>query len=171
MCTPGKPEIFNNDQGSQFTSIAFTGALIREGVVTSMDGRGRAFDDIFVERPWRDVKHEDVYLKGYATMGELMVGLAKYFVFYNGERPHLSLDYRTPDVVYRTALGGGALIVDKFGGAWSKPLFRYVPQGFAPPQKQDQKQQQKQKQRQHRGSAVQLLVKSNVQLKLSGCLS
>jgi putative transposase len=115
--THGKPEIFNSDQGSQFTSEAFTGVLKREGVVISMDGRGRVFDNIFVERLWRNVKHEDVYLKGYASMGELMVGLAKYFAFYNGERPHQSLGYKTPNVVYRTAIGGGAVIVDKFGGA------------------------------------------------------
>ena len=117
----GKPEIFNSDQGSQFTSVAFTDVLKREGVVISMDGRGRAFDNIFVERLWRDVKHEDVYLKGYATMGELMVGLAKYFVFHNCERPHQSLGYKTPDVVYRTAVGGGAVIVEKFGGAVEGP--------------------------------------------------
>src|SRR5450759_5279418 len=115
--THGKPEIFNSDQGSQFTSEAFTGVLKREGVVISMDGRGRAFDNIFFERLWRSVKHEDVYLKGYASMGELMAGLAKYFAFYNGERPHQSLGQKTPAVVYRTAIGGGALIVDKFGGA------------------------------------------------------
>jgi len=74
----GTPEIFNSDQGAQFTSEAFTGVLKREGVVISMDGRGRVFDNIFVERLWRSVKYEDVYLKGYATMGELMVGLAEY---------------------------------------------------------------------------------------------
>jgi putative transposase len=113
----GKPEIFNSDQGSQFTSEAFTGVLKREGVAISMDGRGRAFDNIFVERLWRSVKHEDVYLKGYASMGELMVGMTKYFAFYNGERPHQSLGQKTPDIVYRTAMGGGAVIVDKFGGA------------------------------------------------------
>jgi len=113
----GKPEIFNSDQGSQFTSTAFTEVLKREGVVISMDGRGRAFDNIFVERLWRSVKHEDVYLKGYASMGELMVGLTEYFVFYNGERPHQSLANNTPDAVYRSAIGGGAMIVDKFGGA------------------------------------------------------
>ena len=112
--THGKPEIFNSDQGAQFTSAAFTDVLKREGVVISMDGRGRVFDNIFVERLWRSVKHEDVYLKGYATMGELLVGLAEYFAFYNGERPHQSLDYKTPEVVYRTAIDGGALIVDKF---------------------------------------------------------
>jgi putative transposase len=117
----GKPEIFNSDQGSQFTSVAFTGVLEREGIVISMDGRGRVFDNIFVERLWRNVKYEDVYLKGYATMGELMVGLSKYFAFYNGERPHQSLGNKTPDVVYRTGVGGGAMIVDKFGGAGEEP--------------------------------------------------
>lgn len=113
----GKPEIFNSDQGSQFTSEAFTGVLKREGIIISMDGRGRAFDNIFVERLWRSVKHEDVYLKGYATMGELVFGLAEYFVFYNSERPHQALGQKTPELVYRTAIGGGAVIVDKFGGA------------------------------------------------------
>ena len=111
----GKPEIFNSDQGSQFTSEAFTGALKREGVEISMDGRGRAFDNIFVERLWRSVKYEDVYLKGYQSMGELTLGLTEYFAFYNSERPHQSLGYETPDRVYRTAVGGGALIVDKYG--------------------------------------------------------
>ena len=119
--THGKPEVFNSDQGSQFTSDAFTGVLKREGITISMDGRGRAFDNIFVERLWRSVKHEDVYLKGYGYMGELMVGLAEYFAFYNGERPHQSLGQQTPDVVYRTATGGGAVIMDKFGGAVEEP--------------------------------------------------
>jgi len=109
-----KPEVFNSDQGSQFTSDAFTGVLKREGVSISMDGRGRALDNIFVERLWRNVKYEDVYLKGYANMAELTVGLAQYFVFYNAERPHQSLGYETPDHVYRSGVGGGALIVDKF---------------------------------------------------------
>jgi len=110
----GRPEIFNSDQGSQFTSDAFTGVLKREGVTISMDGRGRAFDNIFVERLWRNVKHEDVYLKGYATMTELTVGLKEYFDFYNNERPHQSLGHKTPDIVYRTATGGGAVIVEKY---------------------------------------------------------
>jgi len=110
----GKPEIFNSDQGSQFTSDAFTGVLNREGITISMDGRGRAFDNIFVERLWRNVKHEDVYLKGYATMIELTVGLTEYFAFYNYERPHQSLGQEVPDVVYKTATGGGAMIVDKY---------------------------------------------------------
>ena len=110
----GKPELFNSDQGSQFTSTAFTDVLKREGVAISMDGRGRALDNIFVERLWRTVKYEDVYLKGYANMAELMVGLAQYFAFYNAERPHQSLGYQTPDQVYRDGVGGGALIVDRF---------------------------------------------------------
>src|SRR5450830_546030 len=111
----GRPEVFNSDQGSQFTSTAFTDVLKREGVTISMDGRGRALDNIFVERLWRNVKYEDVYLKGYANMAELMVGLAQYFAFYNAERPHQSLGYQTPDQVYRDGVGGGALIVDRFG--------------------------------------------------------
>ena len=112
----GKPAIFNSDQGSQFTRAAFTGVLTRNGIALSREGRGRAFDNIFVERLWRSVKHEDVYLKGYgyASRGELMLGLTEYFAFTNGERPHPSLGHKTPDVVYRTAVGGGAVIVDKF---------------------------------------------------------
>jgi len=116
-----KPEIFNSDQGSQFTSVAFTGVLKREGITISMDGRGRAFDNIFVERLWRSVKHEDVYLKGYATVGELMIGLIEYFAFYNGERPHQSLGQKTPDVVYQTAMGGAAMILDKYLRAVEEP--------------------------------------------------
>jgi len=110
----GNPEIFNTDQGSQFTSESFTGVLKAHGIAISMDGRGRALDNIFVERLWRSVKYEDVYLKGYSTPMELMIGLAEYFVFYNGERPHQSLGNLTPDAVYATACGGGARIADKF---------------------------------------------------------
>ena len=110
----GKPEIFNSDQGSQFTSADFTGVLKREEIKISMDGRGRVFDNIFVERLWRNVKYEDIYLKGYATVGELLLGLSEYFALYNSERPHQSLQYKTPDVVYASASGGGALIVDKY---------------------------------------------------------
>jgi len=109
-----KPEIFNSDQGSQFTSEAFTGVLKREGIAISMDGRGRAFDNIFVERLWRNVKHEDLYLNGYTSMDELLLGLTKYFDFYNSERPHQALDYKTPDEVYQSESGGGAMIVNKF---------------------------------------------------------
>lgn len=110
----GIPGIFNTDQGCQFTSDAFTGVLLAHGIRISMDGRGRALDNIFVERLWRSVKHEDVYLKGYVSVPELLLGLTEYFVFYNTERTHQSLDYRTPDEVYLTASGGGASIVDKF---------------------------------------------------------
>lgn len=88
--------------------------LKRHGIAISMDGRGRALDNIFVERLWRSVKHEDVYLKGYATVPELLLGLTEYFVFYNTERTHQSLDYSTPHEVYQTASSGGARIVDKF---------------------------------------------------------
>jgi putative transposase len=111
----GRPEIFNTDQGSQFTSTAFTGVLLREGIAISMDGRGRALDNIFVERLWRSVKYEDLYLKGYASLPELLLGLTEYFAFYNGARPHQSLGYLTPDAVYRSGTGGGAKIVDRFG--------------------------------------------------------
>ena len=114
--THGRPEVFNSDQGSQFTSEAFTGVLRREGIAISMDGRGRALDNIFVERLWRTVKYEDIYLKGYASLSELRLGLTEYFAFYNGERPHQSLGNRTPDAVYHSGEGGGASIVDRFGG-------------------------------------------------------
>ncbi|WP_256983644.1 integrase core domain-containing protein, partial [Caballeronia sordidicola] len=80
----------------------------------------RAFDNIFVERLWRNVKHEDVYLNGYETMGELTLGMTRYFDFYNSERPHQSLDYQTPNIVYASGHGGGALIVDKFGSGKEK---------------------------------------------------
>ncbi len=110
----GAPEIFNTDQGSQFTSDAFTGVLKAHGIQISMDGRGRALDNVFVERLWRSVKYEDIYLKGYANVPELMVGLTEYFAFYNGRRYHQSLDYATPDQVYSSGQGGGASIVDKY---------------------------------------------------------
>ena len=117
----GIPEICNTDQGCQFTSEAFTGVLKAHGIAISMDGRGRALDNIFVERLWRSVKYEDVYLRGYATVPELRVGLTEYFVFYNTERRHQSLNYVTPDEVYRTANGGGAQIVDQFGETTTTP--------------------------------------------------
>ena len=113
----GTPEIFNSDQGSQFTSAAFTGALEARGIRISMDGRGRALDNVFVERLWRSVKHEDIYLKGYQTVGELTIGLAAYFAFYNGERAHQALGYRAPNGVYEEGIGGGASIPDRFGDA------------------------------------------------------
>jgi putative transposase len=96
----GKPDIFNSDQGSQFTSAEFTDRLKAEGIRISMDGRGRALDNIFVERLWRSVKYEEVYLHDYATVTEAILGLKKYFLFYNTERQHQSLDYQTPSEVY-----------------------------------------------------------------------
>jgi putative transposase len=118
----GKPEVFNSDQRAQFTSNAFTGVLKREGIAISMDGRGRALDNIFVERLWRSVMYEDVYLQGYGTMGELTLGLARYFAFYNGERPYQSLGNRTPHEAYASGQGGGAKIIDKYGGAREESL-------------------------------------------------
>jgi putative transposase len=99
----GRPEIFNTDQGAQFTSPAFTGRLMAAGVRISMDGRGRALDNVFVERLWRSVKYEEVYLQDYGGMGDAQRGLGRYFPFYNEERPHQSLGYQTPRGVY----GGG----------------------------------------------------------------
>jgi putative transposase len=92
----GQPEIFNSDQGVQFTATAFTGILEAANIRISMDGRGRAFDNIFIERLWRNVKYEDVYIKGYQTVPALVSGLSDYFYIYNYERPHQSLDYLTP---------------------------------------------------------------------------
>jgi putative transposase len=97
----GRPEVFNTDQGVQFTAAAFTGRLESAGVAVSMDGRGRALDNVFVERLWRSVKYEDIYLRGYEVVPELYQGLGRYFIFYNNERLHQSLDYRTPAAVYR----------------------------------------------------------------------
>lgn len=96
----GQPEIFNSDQGCQFTSEAFTGRLEAQGVRISMDGRGRVFDNIFVERLWRTIKHEDIYLKDYMTVAELDAGLSHYLRFYNEARPHQALGYRTPAVAH-----------------------------------------------------------------------
>jgi putative transposase len=96
----GTPAIFNTDQGSQFTSAGFTGMLAQAGIAISMDGRARAFDNIFIERLWRSVKHEEVYLHDYQTPAESRLGLGRYFAFYNHQRPHQGLDYRTPAEVY-----------------------------------------------------------------------
>jgi putative transposase len=105
------PGIFNTDQGTQFTSDGFTGLLKEHGIAISMDGRGRALDNIFVERLWRTVKYEDVYLRGYSTLMELEAGLAEYFAFYNDERPHQALAYRRPTEVYLSGTGGGARVL------------------------------------------------------------
>jgi putative transposase len=96
----GRPEIFNTDQGVQYTTTAFTGRLEQAGVAISMDGRGRALDNVFVERLWRSVKYESLYLHGFSTVPELECGLNDYFDFYCHRRPHQSLDYRTPAEVY-----------------------------------------------------------------------
>ena len=97
----GRPEIFNTDQGSQFTGAAFTGALIEAGVRISMDGRGRWMDNVFIERVWRSLKYEDVYLRGYADGREAKAGIGQYFAFYNERRLHQALGYRTPMAVWR----------------------------------------------------------------------
>jgi len=97
----GRPEIFNSDQGPQFTSDDHTGELKRHGVAISMDGRGRCMDNIFVERLWRSLKYEEVYLKEYATVREARSGIRRYFRFYNHDRVHQGLGYRTPAAVYR----------------------------------------------------------------------
>jgi len=99
----GTPEIFNTDQGSQYTAEAFTGRLEAAGVRVSMDGRGRWMDNVFVERLWRTVKYEHVYLHDHATPRALQAGLAGYFGYYNEERFHAALDYLTPRAVYREA--------------------------------------------------------------------
>ena len=95
-----KPEIFNSDQGVQFTSEKFAGILQERGIAISRDGRGRALDNIIVERFWRSLKYEDIYLHDYADMPEARQGIARYMEFYNGERMHQSLDYRTPSEIY-----------------------------------------------------------------------
>jgi len=95
-----KPEIFNSDQGCQFTSLAFTGKLVAAGIAISMDGRGRAFDNIFIERLWRSVKYDKVYLSDWQQVGDASTGLDEYFGFYNHERPHQSLSNHTPEEVY-----------------------------------------------------------------------
>jgi len=100
----GTPEIFNTDQGSQFTSEAFTGILNAHGIRISMDGRGRWLDNVFIERLWRSVKYEDVYLKAYDSISAVREGLTKYFEFYNGKRRHQGLDRKTPDNVYWSIL-------------------------------------------------------------------
>ena len=102
----GRPEIFNTDQGSQFTSTAFTGVLKAAGVRISMDGRGRWMDNVFIERLWRSLKHEDVYLKGYANGGEARAGIGSWISFYNQSRPHQALGNRTPMAVWREGLSG-----------------------------------------------------------------
>jgi putative transposase len=96
----GCPEIFNTDQGSQFSSDVFTEVLIENDIAISMDGKGRWMDNVFIERLWKSIKYEDIYLKAYGSMAELKKGLTKYFTFYNQKRWHQSLDKKTPAMVY-----------------------------------------------------------------------
>jgi putative transposase len=104
--TQSTPKIFNTDQGSQYTSLAFTGRLEAMGIAVSQDGKGRALDNIFVERLWRSVKYENVYLMDYQSAQEAQAGLEQYFDFYNNVRPHQSLGYQTPAAVHHQKLGG-----------------------------------------------------------------
>ena len=96
----GKPEIFNTDQGSQFTSVDFTGVLTKNAIAISMDGKGSWRDNVFVERLWRSVKYEEVYLRAYGSVGDARSSIGRYLAFYNTKRPHSSLDRRTPDEAY-----------------------------------------------------------------------
>ena len=100
----GQPEIFNSDQGSQFTSVAFTAALLKRGVQISMDGRGAWRDNVFVERLWRSIKYEEVYLHAYESVSQAKAGIARYIGFYNSRRPHSSLDKSTPEEFYFATL-------------------------------------------------------------------
>jgi putative transposase len=98
----GNPEIFNTDQGSQFTADDFTKVLRNRGIAISMDGKGRCLDNVFVERLWRSLKYEEVYLHAYDTVTEARAGIGRYLAFYNGARPHQALGYQTPDAFYRS---------------------------------------------------------------------
>jgi len=104
LCRYGRPEIFNTDQGSQFTSEDFTGTLKDHGITISMDGKGRCMDNIFVERLWRSLKYEEVYLNAYASVAEAKAGIGAWLDFYNEERQHQSLGYRTPRQIYDQGL-------------------------------------------------------------------
>jgi putative transposase len=103
----GRPEVFNTDQGVQFTAEAWTGRLEKAGVAVSMDGKGRCLDNVFVERLWRSVKYEDIYLWRYEAVPQLRQGLGRYFPYYNEERLHQALEYRTPASVYGQGRAGG----------------------------------------------------------------
>jgi len=132
-----RPEIFNSDQGTQFTSSDFTGILEDKGIRISMDGRGRVYDNIFVERLWRTVKYEEVYLKEYNNMHEAKNCLFRYFDFYNNERPHQSLENRTPSEVYsghyekvsRNYLEGGRGLMPSLGQITNAMLLQEALQG------------------------------------------
>jgi putative transposase len=129
----GQPEIFNTDQGSQFTGAAFTGVLAAAGIRISMDGRGRWMDNVFIERLWRSLKYEEVYLKGYADGHEARAGIGSWIRFYNGRRPHQALGHRPPMTVWRAGVTGpiGPNAVDMMDNARALPTC---------PQPQPQKQ-------------------------------
>jgi putative transposase len=129
----GKPEIFNTDQGSQFTSAAFTRTLAAAGVQISMDGRGRWMDNVFIERLWRSLKHEDVYLKGYADGHDAKAGIAEWIAFYNNWRPHQALASRTPMAVWREGITGalgekGVDMTVRLDNAGALPTYPQPPQ-------------------------------------------
>ena len=123
----GKPEIFNTDQGSQFTSTDFTGLLLNNTIAISMDGRGAWRDNVFVERLWRSVKYEEVYLHAYDSVGEARASIGLYLAFYNRQRPHSSLGARTPDQPYFDGLPMAA------AACLSPPLGGVTPVGLRPP--------------------------------------
>jgi putative transposase len=108
LCRFGRPGIFNSDQGSQFTASTFTAVLLAAGVKISMDGRGRCIDNVFVERLWRSLKYEDIYLKAYANLVEARAGIGRYFEFYNTRRSHQALGHQTPAAFYDGLLGRAA---------------------------------------------------------------
>ena len=120
----GRPEVFNTDQGVQFTAQAWTGRLEAAGVQVSMDGKGRCLDNVFVERLWRSVKYEDIYLWRYEDVPQLQQGLGRYFPYYNEERQHQSLAYRTPAAVYREGRG-------KAGGRVDGEAFFFAPHSLS----------------------------------------
>ena len=131
----GKPEIFNTDQGSQFTSQAFTGMLAQAGIQISMDGRGRWMDNVFIERLWRSLKHEDIYLKGYGDGREAKSGIGEWIRFYNETRLHQALGYRTPMAVWRQ----GAIEIAAGAAKGYGPVdnARALPTGPQPQQQQN----------------------------------
>ena len=122
----GRPEIFNTDQGSQFTSEAFTGMLLAQGIQVSMDGRGRCMDNVFVERLWRSIKYEEVYLKAYQNGTEARRGIGAYLAFYNQERPHQGLGYQTPGQVFQND-GTARRLLEHAGALSSGARSRDIP--------------------------------------------
>ena len=123
----GTPEIFNTDQGSQFTSDAFTGVLLQQGIRISMDGKGRCMDNIFVERLWRSVKYEEVYLKAYQNGPEAKAGIGAYLRLYNQERPHQALDYQTPRQVFEAGRLLAEVVAGKKPTTGQEPERRCLP--------------------------------------------